>query len=57
MAGRVVLAALGLALLTEGQQFWAMDRNPRWMDVGIDMAGVLAGVGLINMVSLCLARR
>lgn len=56
-AGRVVLAALGVALLTEGLQFWAADRHPRWADVGIDMAGVLAGIGMINLLSFCLARR
>lgn len=53
----IVLAALALALLTEGLQFLAINRYPRWLDVGIDMTGTLAGVGLINMVSLCFARR
>jgi VanZ family protein len=43
--GQVVAAALGLALLTEGLQFFAIDREPSWRDVGIDMAG--AGVGLL----------
>ena len=38
---RVVVLTLALALLTEGLQFFAMDRHPRWIDVGIDMAGVL----------------
>lgn len=42
---RVVLAALALALLTEGLQFLAMDRHPRLLDVGIDMTG--AGLGLV----------
>jgi len=54
---RVMLGALGLALLTEGLQFWAVDRHPRWLDVGIDMAGVLTGLGMVNMASLCFARR
>ena len=54
---RIVLAALGLALLTEGLQFFAIDRHPRWIDVGIDMAGALAGMGLVNMADLCFARR
>ena len=35
---RVLLAALALALLTEGLQFLAIDRHPRWTDVGIDLA-------------------
>jgi VanZ like family len=55
--GRVVLVTSGLALLTEALQFLAVDRHPRWLDVGIDMAGVLTGVGLINVLSLCRIRR
>ena len=43
-AARVVLVTLGLALLTEGLQFFAVDRHPRWMDVGIDMTGALLGL-------------
>ena len=39
---RVVLAALGDTLLTEGLQFWAVDRDPRWIDVGFDIARVLS---------------
>jgi VanZ family protein len=54
---RIALAALALALLTEGLQFFAIDRHPRWLDVGIDMAGALAGVGLIKLGVLCFARR
>lgn len=54
---RVVLSALGLALSTEGLQFWALNRHPHWGNVDIDMAGVLAGVRLTNLVSLCFARR
>ena len=41
---RVVLMALALALLTEGLQFFAVDRHPRLMDVGIDMTGALLGL-------------
>lgn len=41
---RVVLAALALALITEGLQFFASDRHPRLLDVGIDMAGALMGL-------------
>ena len=55
--GRVVLAALGLALLTEGLQFWAVDRHPRWVDVGIDMGGVVTGMGMTNVFAFRLARR
>lgn len=44
-AGRVLLLALVLAILTEGLQFFALDRHPRLRDVGIDMAGT--GLGLI----------
>jgi hypothetical protein len=43
-AARVVLMALGLALLTEGLQFFAVDRHPRLIDVGIDMTGALLGL-------------
>jgi hypothetical protein len=41
---RVVLVALTLALLTEAMQFLAIDRHPRWIDVGIDMSGVATGL-------------
>ncbi|MDI1246530.1 MAG: VanZ family protein [Rhodoferax sp.] len=44
---RVLLAALGLALLSEGLQFFAIDRHPRWVDVGIDLAGAVVGMGLV----------
>jgi VanZ family protein len=42
---RVLAAALALALLTEGLQYLASNRNPSMRDVGIDMAG--AGLGLL----------
>jgi hypothetical protein len=54
---RIGLAALALALLTEGLQFLAIDRHPRWLDVGIDLAGALAGLGLVNLGRTCFARR
>ena len=47
----VLLAALALALLTEGLQFLAIDRHPRWLDVGIDMGGALLGVALASLLS------
>ncbi|QBY55281.1 hypothetical protein [Cupriavidus oxalaticus] len=45
-ASRIVLALLGLALLSEGLQVFAISRHPRWLDIGIDLAGVLLGLGL-----------
>ncbi len=41
---RVLLAALALALFSEGLQFFALDRRPGLMDVGIDMAGAALGL-------------
>lgn len=41
---RIGLHGLALALLTEGMQFFAIDRNASWADVGIDMSGVVAGL-------------
>lgn len=49
---RVLLAALALALLTEGLQYFAIDRHPRWIDVGIDLAGAVLGVLLSRAISL-----
>ena len=54
---RVLLAALALALLTEGLQFFAIDRHPRLTDVGIDMAGALLALLLVKGKELCTARR
>ena len=48
-AGRVLLLALALALLTEGLQFFAVNRHPRWVDVGIDMAGALLALTLVAL--------
>lgn len=45
---RVFLFGLGLALLSEGLQFLAIDRHPRWLDVGIDMAGVLTAIVMVR---------
>lgn len=47
---RVIFGALFLALLTEGLQFFAIDRHPRWVDVGIDLAGTVTGLGLVNLL-------
>jgi VanZ family protein len=46
--GRVLLLALTLALLTEGLQFFAVDRHPRLADVGIDMAGTLLALTFVK---------
>lgn len=54
---RTVLVLLALALLTEGLQMFATERHPRWLDVGIDVVGALAGVGLIKLRGLCFVRR
>ena len=48
-AKRVVLLALVLALLTEALQFLAIDRHPRLVDVGIDMAGTVLAVALMTL--------
>ena len=47
----VVVRGLGLALLSEGLQYFAIDRHPRWLDVGIDMGGALAGMLLVMLVA------
>ncbi len=54
---RVVLVALGLALLTEGLQFFAQDRHPRWLDVDIDMAGAAAGLLVVTLARMARALR
>jgi VanZ family protein len=56
-AQRVLLAALALGLLTEGLQFFAIDRHPRLIDVGIDMAGALLALAFVKGNELCTARR
>jgi VanZ family protein len=47
---RLVTFALGLALITEGLQFFAIDRHPRWLDVGIDMSGAFVGMALVVLI-------
>ena len=54
---RIAMVALMLALLTEGLQFFALERHPQLRDVGIDMAGALLGVGFIKGLALCFTRR
>jgi VanZ family protein len=53
---RVLLAGLVLALLSEGLQFFAIERHPRWLDVGIDMAGVVLAVVLVKGARVCNVR-
>lgn len=48
-ARRVVLLAMALALLTEALQFLAIDRHPRLVDVGIDMAGTFLAVVIMAL--------
>jgi VanZ family protein len=40
----VLLAALGLGLLTEGLQLVAIGRDASWRDVGIDVLGACLGL-------------
>jgi len=53
----IAVAALGLGLLSEGLQFFAVDRHPRWRDVGIDFAGALVGLACAEVVSRYSGRR
>lgn len=46
----IVIFTLTFALLSEGLQFFAIDRHPRWIDIGIDMAGACAGLGLSRLL-------
>ena len=46
---RVVGAALLLALLTEGLQFFAISRHPSWRDIVIDRSGTLVGLALVML--------
>ena len=48
---RILAAALALALLTEAFQFFATDRHPRVLDIGIDLAGTVAGLALGKLIS------
>ena len=48
---RVLVAASALALLTEGLQHFASNRDPSWADVGIDMAGAALGLLLARWCS------
>ncbi len=42
----VIAIALVAALATEGLQHFVIGRHPRLTDVGIDLLGALAGIGL-----------
>lgn len=43
----VIFTALLLALLTDWEQFFAIDRHSRWLDVGIYMVGAMFGVAML----------
>lgn len=49
---RIGTCMLGLAVITEVLQIFAINRHPRLLDIGIDMAGFAMGMAL----SGCLAR-
>lgn len=49
---RVLLAALCLALVSEALQFFAIDRHPGWLDVGIDNGGALVGLDAVKVLQL-----
>ena len=49
---RILATALALALLTEAFQFFATDRHPRVVDVGIDLVGTVAGLVLVKLGSV-----
>ena len=48
-AFRLLLQLLCLALLSEAMQTFALDRHPRWIDIGIDMCGAIFGVSFIEI--------
>jgi VanZ family protein len=52
----VLAAALAMALLTEGLQHFAANRDPSWLDVGIDMAGAALGLLLALLAQAGRAR-
>jgi VanZ family protein len=53
----MTLAALALALLTEGLQIFASNREPSWQDVAIDMTGAAAGALLVWVARLYMRKR
>ena len=54
---RILWAALALALLTEAFQYFAIDRHPRLRDVGIDLAGTVAGLLFAKLGSVFASSR
>jgi VanZ family protein len=44
-----LVTTLALAIVTEALQFLAIDRHPRLLDIGIDMAGACVGVVLVGV--------
>lgn len=47
----ICLSTLVLALLTEGLQYLASNRNPSWQDLVIDMAGAALGLLLAGLAA------
>ena len=47
----ISLQLLVLALLTEAFQFFATERHPHLRDVGVDLAGTVAGLALVKLSS------
>lgn len=43
-------AGVAVACIDEGIQFFVPGRGPGWMDVGIDTAGLLLGIGVITLI-------
>lgn len=52
MSWWVFFIMLSLAASTEGLQYFAIDRHPRWLDVGIDMSGMLLAFILLKIFYL-----
>jgi VanZ family protein len=46
-----LVAALALAILTEALQYLAIDRHPRLLDIGIDMAGACVGLVMFRLIA------
>jgi len=55
-ARRVGFTMLALAVLTEALQIIAINRHPRLIDVGIDMAGFAVGMALSGVAALTFSR-
>jgi VanZ family protein len=56
-AFKVLLLMLALGFFTEGMQFFAIDRHPRWVDVFIDLSGAATSILVFRGFKLCFVRR